>query len=67
LRQRDPVARTQIDGRSRPLERDIHGLYPIDLPHGHAHGVGADRSIHAEDLQVDAAKLRLRQRWRNQQ
>ena len=43
------VAGFQVDHSFTLFQLYLHGVDTRDLFHGHAHGVGADRSIHAEN------------------
>jgi hypothetical protein len=67
LRHGDPIVRLQPDVRGRGLERDFRRLHSGDLHESHTHGVGADLSIHAEDVQLHTPQLRRRRRRREQQ
>jgi len=62
LRQRNRVARLEANVGARLLEGDVHGVNPVELSDGHAHGVGTERSIHAEDVQLHAAQFGRRER-----
>ena len=41
------------------VQADFGCLDPIQSRHGHAHGVGADASVHSKNRLVYGAKLRL--------
>lgn len=58
LIQRHRVAGAKPDICYRTLQRDVGRLHPWKLPHGHAHGVGADGSIHSERFHFHTQELR---------
>ena len=45
----DAVVGPETNGRQALIQAHLHGLYSAQLLHGHAHGVGTYRSVHAED------------------
>ena len=53
------VSRLELHDSPALLEGDFDFLHVGNFLHGHAHGVGANPSIHPEDGQVDSAKLRV--------
>ena len=53
LRERDTIRGPEANLGGCPLERDFRRLHSVELQNGHAHGVGAERSIHSEYLQID--------------
>ena len=45
----DMVRRRKLNCRESLVQTDLDVAHPIDLADRHAHGVGADRSVHAKD------------------
>ncbi len=57
LRDRHGVRRCELDGDATVVETHLRVVDAVQLLHGHAHGVGADASVHAENGLVDGLKL----------
>lgn len=43
------VIRSEMDGGQSLIEADLDRIHALDPLHGHAHGVGANCSVHPED------------------
>ena len=53
------VPRLEVNSGIPFVQAHIHGLDSVHFHECHAHGVGADRSIHAEDREFHGAELGL--------
>ena len=60
LCQRDSIPFLQVEDRQALIQADADGLHAGSFLHGHAHGVGADLSIHTQRSDFDVPQLATR-------